>query len=155
MVHEFEVPELGGFRVSTPVISDIHRPNREGQGVTPQILARRVFPQGSDLVCSFDVFGAAEDGTGMPQVVQGYTVERSDGVVAFRVPERHIRPTSLGALSRLVGFSLADVMPGDYEMQLTFRDELSGKTVELREPFSVVPAEETTEGASGPGASTS
>ena len=29
--------------------------------------------------------------------------------------------------------------PGDYEMVMNFRDELSGKTLELREPFSVVP----------------
>jgi len=43
-------------------------------------------------------------------------------------------------------------VPGDYEMRLTFRDEVSGQTVELREPFRVVPAQGA-EDASGPVAS--
>jgi VWFA-related protein len=149
VIHDFDVPALDKFRVSTPIITDIHPPNMGGPGVKPQLLARREFPQGSDLVCSFAIFGAQQDENGMPQVVQGYKVERSDGEVLFGVPESFIRPTSLGALSRLVGFSLQDAVPGDYEMQLTFRDEISGETIELEEPFSVVPAEPA-EGANGP-----
>jgi VWFA-related protein len=154
VVHEFDVPALDKFRVSTPIITDIHRPKLDGPGVKPQLLARRAFPQGSDVVCSFEVFGAAQDETGMPQVVQGYKIERSDGVVYRGMPESFIRPTSLGSLTRLFGFSLRDARPGDYQMQLTFRDELSGETIELQEPFSVVPAEPT-EGANGPTASSS
>jgi VWFA-related protein len=154
VVHDFDVPPLDQFRVSTPIITDIHRPKREGRGVTPQLLARREFPQGSDLVCSFEVFGAAQDDRGMPQVVQGYKVERSDGVVYARVDETFIQPTSLGALTRLFGLSLRDAVPGRYEMQLSFRDELSGKTIELREPFSVVPSEAAGD-ANGPTASSS
>ncbi len=152
VVHDFEVPALDKFRVTTPIITDIHQPNMDGPGVRPQLVARREFAQGSELVCSFEVFGASQDENGMPQVVQGYRVARSDGVVYSEVPESVIRPTSLGALSRLFGFSLQDAMPGDYELQLTFRDELSGETIELQEPFSVVPAEPA-EGANGPTAS--
>jgi len=149
VIHEFKVPPLGEFRVSTPVLTDVHRPNTEGPGVKTQLIARRDFPEGSDLVCSFEVFGAARDAAGMPRVVQGYKVERSDGVVLSSGPESEIQPTSLGALSRLIGFPLRNARPGDYEMELSFRDEVSGKTLELKEPFRVVPAEpaETSEGS--------
>ena len=152
VVHDFEVPPLGEFRVSTPIITDVHQPSTDGPGLKPDVVARRAFPQGSDLVCLFEVFGAARDDTGMPQVVQGHKVERSDGVVYLDMPESVIPPTSLGAVSRLIGFSLRDAVPGDYEMRLTFRDEVSGQTVELREPFRVVPAQGA-EDASGPVAS--
>jgi hypothetical protein len=141
VVRHFDVPPLDGFRVSTPIITDSSEPDREGPGVRPKPLVRREFPQGINVVCSFDVFGAAQDENGMPRVVQGYRVERSDGVYLTGVEESLIRPTSLGALSRLIGFSLRDAQPGDYEMRLTFRDELSGETLELKEPFEVVPAD--------------
>jgi VWFA-related protein len=154
VIHDFEVPPLGQFRVSTPILTDIHRPNTDGPGVKPQLVARRAFPQGSEVVCSFDVFGAERDENGMPRVLQGYKVQRSDGVVVSGMEGSVIRPTSLGALSRLIGFSLRGATPGDYEMQLTFRDELSGKTIDLHEPFRVVPAEEAGD-ADGPSAPSS
>jgi hypothetical protein len=122
--------------------------------VRPKPLARRQFPQGVNLVCTFEVFGATRDENGMPQVVQGYRVERSDGVFLTGMEESVIQPTSLGALSRLIAFSLRDARPGDYEMRLTFRDELSGETVELKEPFEVVPADPE-EAADRPPASSS
>jgi VWFA-related protein len=154
VIHDFDVPPLGQFRVSTPIITDIHRPNTDGPGVKPQLVARRAFPEGSEVVCSFEVFGATRDESGMPQVLQGYKVERSDGVVLSGMPESMIQPTSLGALSRLIGFSLRGATPGQYEMQLTFQDELSGETIDLHEPFRVVPAEEAGD-ADGPSAPSS
>jgi VWFA-related protein len=150
VAHDFEVPPLGPFRVSTPVITDVHQPGTAGPGLKPDVVARRAFPQGSDIVCLFEVFGAARDENGAPQVVQGHRVERSDGVVYLEMKESVIPPTPQGALSRLVGFSLRDAVPGDYEMRLTFRDEVSGEKIELREPFQVVPAEAA---AGGPAAS--
>ena len=51
-----------------------------------------------------------------------------------------IQPTSIGKLSRLVGSRLVAAEPGDYEFVLTVRDEIAGKTLELREPFTVTPA---------------
>jgi hypothetical protein len=54
--------------------------------------------------------------------------------------ESPITPTSLGELTRLIGFTLKGAEPGDYEMVLTFRDELSGQSFESREKFTVVPA---------------
>ena len=124
------------------------------QGVDPVIQTALDSPWAEDGIPlrMTHYVGAAQDANGMPQVVQGYKVERSDGVSFFGTPESLVQPTSLGALSSLIGISLQNAMPGDYEIQLTLRDELSRETIELQEPFSVVPAEPA-EGANGPTAS--
>jgi VWFA-related protein len=137
LVHVFEVPSLEEFRVTTPIISDVHEWKTGGQGFQAQPLARREFPQGEQLVCEFEVFGAAKDEGGMPKVLQGYEVRGADGTVLMQHPGSVINPTSLGALSRQFGFPLE--MPlGDYEIVMSVRDELAGKELEVREPFTVV-----------------
>jgi hypothetical protein len=135
VIHDFEVPDLQPFRVSTPVLSDV----REGQpGTTPggslAILARRDFPQG----CQLEVYRAAkEEASGLPRVSLGYEVRRRDGTVVARDAPRLIRPTPDGALSTMIGVSLESAGPGDYDLLLRVRDEFSGKTLELHEPFHV------------------
>jgi VWFA-related protein len=141
VMHEFDVPPLDQFRVSTPILSDIRQTRPDGQMGRLGALARREFAQGSALFCEFEVYGAKKDDkTGMPQVTQGYEVRRSDGTVFTKMPPSAIRPTSLGLLSRMFGFSLDEAPPGDYDVAMTFKDELSGKTLEMHEPFKVVPA---------------
>ena len=140
VIHEFTVPPLEGFRVSTPVITDLFYQKAEGGEVVPKFLAHREFPTGSALLCKFDVFGAALDDEGMPRVAQGYEVRGPDGRVYAEVAETVIKPTSLGALTRLVAFPLRDATPGEYEIRLRFEDELGGERLELREPFTVVAA---------------
>jgi VWFA-related protein len=153
VIHEFEVPPLDQFRVSTPVLSDTSAGSPEGPP-DPTPLARREFPQGVELLCRFDVFGAARDEGGMPRVSQGYAVRRLGGEVYASLPDTVIRPTSLGELSRMFGVILDEAAPGDYEIVLTFRDQISGKTLELREPFRVVPPAPSSrsESARSPGA---
>jgi len=138
VVHEFDVPPLDGFWVTTPILSDSHQKDESGLPVNPQPLARREFPQGAQLLCQFEVFGAVKDEKGMPQVAQGYELRRPDGSVVSSLPPSVIRPTSLGALSRLFGLELEDVTPGAYEMVMAFEDQLSGEKLEVREPFEVV-----------------
>ena len=140
LVHEFHIPSLEEFRVSTPILSDTPRLDPQSQTLEPQPLARREFWEGGRLACQFEVFGAQKDETSMPRVAQGYEVYRPDGTVFKRLQESVINPTSLGALVRLFTFSLEGATPGNYLMLMTFRDELSGKTLQLREPFTVVPA---------------
>jgi hypothetical protein len=107
----------------------------------PTMLARRAFAPGSMLLAQFEVYGAAkEKGSGMPRVSAGYEIRRTDGTVVTHVDPTPIKPTSLGRLMRLVGTKLEDSPPGDYEMVLSFRDEVAGKTLELKEPFSVAAA---------------
>ena len=141
LVHEFEVPALGPFRVSTPVLSDTVQPMAPGETKgTPQptLLARRAFAPGAMLLAQFEVYGAAkEKGSGMPRVTAGYLIRRNDGTVIARVDPTPIQPTSLGRVMRLVGTRLDDSPPGDYEMVLSLKDEIAGKTLEVKEPFSV------------------
>ncbi len=143
VVHEFDVPDISQFRVSTPIISDTLQPSPEGEKAVPRpvLSLRRAFPAGSTLYAEFDVYGAAKDkASGMPKVSAGYIIRRLDGPVQSVVSPTPIKPTSIGKLSRLVGTRLVAAEPGDYEFVLTVRDEIAGKTLELREPFTVTPA---------------
>jgi hypothetical protein len=146
LVHEFEVPDPSAFRISSPLISDTLQPPKEGENQAvkrPVMLARRSFEQVATVFCSLDVYGAQKDAkTGMPQVAMGYVVKRvSDGSTVMRLDPSPIRPTSLGRLSRIIGFPLDQEGPGEYELVLQIQDTLSGRLIEQREPFSVVPAE--------------
>lgn len=139
VIHEFDVPGLEDFRVSTPIVSDVREtPPGAGPGGRLAVLARREFAQGSSVFCQFEVYGAAKDPkTSMPRVSMGYLVRGSDGTVFTGLKPSVINPTSIGKLSRMVGFSLDNAAPGDYDMVMSFKDELGGKTLELHEPFTV------------------
>jgi VWFA-related protein len=143
VMHEFEVPPLDKFRVSTPILSDTRLTGAAAEGNPAgrlAVIVRREFPEGSDLFCQIEVFGAKKDErSGMPRVVHGYTVRRPDGSIFTSIAPSVIRPTSLGSVSRLFGFSLGDAPPGDYEIVMNLRDELAGTSVVLHEPFKVVP----------------
>jgi len=146
VTHEFDVPALDSFRVTTPILSDSERPAAEGATPSPVPVARREFPEGTTLLCQFEVFGAAKDAAGMPKVLNGYAVKAADGSVINGSMESVIKPTSLGSLSRLIGFSLKGAEPGQYDLVMTFRDALSGRTFETHDPFTVVPAPPEGEG---------
>jgi hypothetical protein len=155
VVHEFTVPSLAEFRAATPIISDMPRRDPVTSVLEPQPLARREFFQGGKLACQLEVFAAERDETGMPRVAQGYVIRGPDGSVFKRLPESVISPTSLGAVQRLFTVSLEYATPGDYEMVLTFRDELTGKELELREPFTIVPPPSSVGAGGGRGAPSS
>ena len=107
------------------------------------MIVRRDFPVGSDVYCQIDVFGARKDPrSGMPRVLQGYFVRREDGTVLTAAMPSEIRPTSLGGLSRVSGFSLKGATPGSYEIVMSVRDEIAGRSLEVHEPFEVVRASE-------------
>jgi VWFA-related protein len=164
VMHDFTVPDFTGLRVSTPVLSDALATGRAEEGAPGarlDVIVRREFPVGSDVYCQIDVFGARKDArSGMPRVFQSYFVRREDGTVLTAAMPSEIRPTSLGGLSRVSGFSLKGATPGSYEIVMSVRDELAGRSLELREPFKVVPAAEAVapasarSSASSPGAGT-
>jgi VWFA-related protein len=142
VIHEFDVPDLSLFRASTPVISDILQPDPEKKATPrPALVVSRTFPAGAMLYASFEVYGAAkEKPTGMPRVTAGYTVRRPDGTHVVDVAPTRINPTSLGKLSRIIGTRLPAEAVGDLEIVFSLKDEVSGKTLEVREPFKVAPA---------------
>jgi len=139
VIHEFEVADLSQFRTSTPVITDTLQPDAEKKDAPrPAIIVRRTFAPGATLFASFEVYGATkEKPTGMPKVTAGYTVRRPDGTAVVEVAPSRINPTSLGKLSRIVGTRLPAEATGDLEFVLSVKDEISGKTLEVKEPFTV------------------
>jgi hypothetical protein len=139
VTHEFEVPPVGGFRVSSPILTDALRPDATGQSAPkPVVLARRTFLGGSTLYCQFTVYGAAPDAaTGKPHVSGSWSLIRADGTLVRDTPATAIVPGSDGRLVRMYGISLAGLPPGDYELALAVRDEIAVKVAELREPFTV------------------
>ena len=144
VIHDFEVPDLAAWRLSTPVLTDSLQPAPKGQENGPPklvMLARRDFETGVRLFCQFDVYNPTKDkATGMPKVTAGYTIRRkSDGFVFLKIAPTMIQPTSLGRLSRIVGPVLEGAEPGEYEFEIHLKDELSGKIMGLKEDFTVVP----------------
>jgi VWFA-related protein len=138
VIHDFEVPATGAFRVSTPILAESVEKADGGPAPKPVIQLRRSFAPGSVLYCQFAVYGASkEPGGRMPRVTSGYEIRRADGSLLKRADPTLIRPTSLGALLRLHGISLATATPGAYDLVLSVRDEVTGKSLELREPFLV------------------
>jgi VWFA-related protein len=146
LTHDFDVPDLTQWRATSLLITDTLRPlakgEPEGGPPRPQIVVRREFPVGATVYCSYEVYGAQKDPqSGMPKVSAGYEIVSADGArVVTRVEPSEIRPTSLGKLSRLTGTPMEQAPPGAYEFIVRLKDELSGKTIELREPFSLVAA---------------
>jgi hypothetical protein len=139
VIHEFEVADLSQFRTSTPVITDTLAPDEEKKDVPrPAIIVRRTFAPGATLFASFEVYGATkEKPTGMPKVTAGYVVRRPDGSPVIEVAPSRINPTSLGKLTRIVGTRLPAEATGELEFVLSVKDEISGKTLEVKEPFTV------------------
>jgi VWFA-related protein len=138
VAYDFEVPALERWWVSTPVLTDTVQQPPGQSTVLPVLLARRTFTASGAVYCKFDVSGAAKDkATGMPKVSSGHRLTRHDGTVISRGDPTPILPTSLGAVSRMIGIPLDGVTPGDYDLTLTVRDEIAGQSQEIVEPFRV------------------
>ena len=137
VILEIDVPPLGGLRVSTPVLSSGLQPAADGS-LAPVVRVERAFAAGSQLYCSFDVYDAARGTDGLPRVKAGHALRRPGGALLGSTAPNPMRPTSIGALSRLIQIPLAGRAVGDYELVLTVSDELSGETREIVEPFTIV-----------------
>jgi hypothetical protein len=138
VLHEFEVPPAGQFGVSTPILTDSVQQGQSGAAVRPVPLARRTFTPGEPLIVLFDVYGATADPqTGAPRVSAESVLQHADGSPFSRMPPSAIAPGPQGQLARRQDLSLKEASPGEYVLVLTVRDEVAGRTLELREPFEV------------------
>jgi hypothetical protein len=139
VAHEFVVPEPGGLRLSTPVLTDSAR----GAGQAgPQLVmrAQRTFPAGAYLACQYEVYGAKpSESDAKPHVSGGYAILRQDGTVVSETPETAINSPN-GSVSRTLLFSLDGFEPGEYRVRLRVKDEVAGKAVEDLVPFAVTAA---------------
>jgi VWFA-related protein len=139
VAYDFEVPPLDQWWISTPVLTDTIQQTPGQQGVlAPVLVARRTFAAGAVLYCRFEVNGAARDkASGLPRVSSGHRLRRIDGTVVSKNDPTPILPTSLGAVARMIGIPLDGVSPGEYELVLTVKDEITGSTKEIVEPLVV------------------
>jgi len=136
--HDFEVPDPHSFRTSTPVLGDALEPRKDGDPLRVVIPAHRNFASGGTLYFQFEVYGSGLDPSSrMPRVSSGYTVRTSDGRLVARGPAATIRPAGDRRLSRIGVVSLEGMAAGQYELLLDVRDDVTGRTLEVPEPFAV------------------
>jgi VWFA-related protein len=127
----FEVPPLGGLRLSTPILTDaITRSQRP----EPVLVARRVFGP-SMLYCQFQVFGAATGTDNTARVEASYVLRQTSGVELRSGQRTAIATVPGGPVMRLLGLRLDGVPGGDYELVLRIVDTTTGRTLERAEPF--------------------
>ena len=70
VIHDFEVPDLGVFRLTTPILSDTLEASAPAGAAAPRpvLQVRRSFAPGSTLYVQYSVLGAAKDeATRMPR----------------------------------------------------------------------------------------
>jgi hypothetical protein len=135
----FEVPPAGILRLSTPIISDRVEPAKDPNGrPQPAIAVHRVFrPQGG-LYVQYEVFGAAlPTGESSPKVSGGLELRTRDGRVLRKTDPSAIAPDGSGRVVRTVGMGMEGLEDGRYEFVLQVRDDVRGKVLEQREPFTL------------------
>jgi VWFA-related protein len=136
-----QVPEPGGFRLSTPILSDtVPASSRETGDPQPQALAHRSFRGGSGqpLFCAFEVIGAASaTDSGRSHVFIGFELENAAGNVVATLPPTALAPAVDGRLQAVLALPLAELPSGDYALQLRAEDRVALKTELLREGFAV------------------
>jgi VWFA-related protein len=138
LTHDFDVPTISGFRISTPVMSDRLRETADDGVRTPEVIARRAFAPSGLLHCRFEIYGAAKDPvTGAPRVTAGFSIRRNDGKFLAAAPETPLKPAPDGALARTMGTPLDGTPAGRYEMIVVATDLVAGQAAEIREPFEI------------------
>ena len=128
---QFEVADPNAFHVSTPILTDTLLPAAPGTSAPrPVPIARRRFASDARVFYVYEVFGSRT-------VSAGYEVRRSDGSVLAKSAATPLQAGPQGEISQMIPISLQGVPAGDYEIVLNVKDDLSGRTVEVRDPFSV------------------
>jgi VWFA-related protein len=135
VVHGFEVPDPASWRVSTPILSDM--PGEE-RGHPPRVVVSRGFVAGAPLYCYLEVYGGAgKEATPAPRVSLAYTLVDARGKTRKSKAASPLALGPEGVPAHLETIPLSGLSPGEYELRLSVRDEVSGRTQELREPFVV------------------
>jgi VWFA-related protein len=135
--HEFTVPDPGTLSTSTPILTDRLQASGPQAGARPVPIAHRTFKTGTRLYCAYEVYGAGHDAAGAARLFSSYVVRRPDGSVLTRMEPRPMQASPQGLVSQMLAVSLEGAAPGAYEMILTVRDDVAGRSVEVSEPFDV------------------
>ena len=138
VTHSLDVPGGGGWRTSSPVISDALSADPSPQRLHALPLARRTFAAAGRLYCELEVYDPAlDEKTGLPRVSAGFAVVRPGGAVERQGALLPIEPTADRRLAPMLTVPLRGLEPGDYDLVLRLEDTVTGRTQELREPFSL------------------
>jgi VWFA-related protein len=139
VIHPLEVPGEMGFRVSSPVVSDAVAPDPKRDALHALPVARRTFLAAGQLYCEFQVYDKNLDrSTGVPRVSAGVSIVQEGGKSLRKGELSAIDPGPERRLERLVTVPLRGLGPGNYELVLQLKDDVTGETQDLREPFSLV-----------------
>ena len=132
---DFDIPDFTEERLSTPILSDQLVRGAGSRRVMPVV--RRSFPATSTLHGWVELHGAARDGeTGQPKATASFAVRSADGR-AWASGAATAMDLGSGKPTRLVSIPLSEAPEGESELVLAVRDEVSGRTLEAREPFRV------------------
>jgi VWFA-related protein len=135
VVHGFEVPDPSSWRVSTPILSDVPG---EDRGRPPRLRIDRSFVANGPLYCYLEVYtGTDKTAAAAPYVSLAYTLVDARGKTRKSEAASPLSLGPEGIPARLEAIPLSGLSPGEYELRLSVRDEDSGRTQELREPFVV------------------
>ena len=136
LLHAFEVPDVGGLRVSSVALAT--GPSEASPGTAAAPTARRQFAAAGVLHCRFEVYGAGTDAaTGRPNLTAGFSIRRSDGKFLAAMPETPLQAGPDGTLARGLGVPLDGAPPGPYEVIVVVTDLVAGTAAEAREPFEI------------------
>jgi hypothetical protein len=137
VTHEFRVPPLATWRVSSVVLTDTALPPAsDGEPPQPKPIARRSFKAPALIYGKFEVYGTAKDtASRAPKVEFSYVLRGKDGAPLQSMPARAITPSGQGVVRQLFAFRTAGWAAGEYELTLTIRDAVSGESKDLRETF--------------------
>ncbi len=130
--HVFEVPAPRAPYVSA-VLSDLG----QAAGAAPAFVARRTFAAGGQLLYQFEVHNVSAGG-GPRQLVASYELRTIEGAVLSRGEDSPLVPGAGGRVAKRIPISLANVVPGRYEIRLQVRDERGAAHLEWTEPFEVI-----------------
>ncbi len=148
-----EVPEPGGYRLTTPILSDtVPATGVETGGPQPLAVAHRLFRGGSGrpLFCAFEVIGAsAAPDSGRSEVFVGFELQNEAGNVVATLPGTALAPAADGRLQAVLALPLGELPAGDYALDLTIEDRVAAKTERLREAFKVERSGALETGATG------
>ncbi len=133
VLHTFDVPALGGARVSTPILSDM--PGEDASS-RPRMSVSRRFASATPLYCYFEVYGG-ESADAARGASFDYDVVDERGKSRQSQADEPLAPGADGTARRLEPVAREGLTPGAYELRLTVRGADGAPLEELREPFTV------------------
>jgi VWFA-related protein len=135
-----DVPPPGVLRVADVRLSDALETDESGR-LRAADDDTRVFPSGTTLFLSFDVFGSGVEAASStaPVAVSG-AVERPGGRKALPLTPDPLAADGRGGLRSLLRLDLKDAPPGDYRFVGRVVDARRTRGISLEEPFAVIEA---------------